>query len=730
MHHARQLCLLLLLTVPLTGPAGATPPQPSGTAPRAAVAAPARPSPAESSSDALPNPFQPRPGPQSPPAATTRTATAASAAPCDLPVGPLPTATRAVIVLDTSGSMRGIGDGQANIFGKVKDSIATYVHSAQPDQLELITFDSGLRTRRSYALPGDQVRFDTDLRALQADGRNTYLYRSLQAALTPLTGADRYLTNVFVLTDGIDNDRRRTETARSAVNAFRGRGPLDTLTYIALGTQIPADARDALNSSDYATGLTLPVGQVPTLARLGTHVQRVTDAAHVPVPFRDGTTVTLASNAAGVGLTQPLVQGGEVALHLPARLPHGTPALLCSVPNPTENVVFPRSQRLLLDLNVGKEGSGLLWLNPGADLTLAPGEAAVLRYRALNGTPLDGAALRLPPTPGGINATLEHQPGAHEFAVRLVNTGTLKAQILTPQLQLGTGQPGRGQQGMGRLVDLPSVTLQPGNAPAGTPGRPLATNTPATTTPGVQPWRWLLWLLPLLALCAAGWWFLSRSRRKTRRARRPLPTVSGVPAPTIQGIEYRDDRTLALVSGDGDVSSIAAPLGGPFDLGRLARVPLLSGLRAEQQLDGLKILNIPGDLEVSQGGRLIVTGDEIRPGTLLGVEVARQARAPHAPLGSLVGLGLPLTLKPDGVTLHIQGPYGTHALTLQLGVTDLGDAFNAPAFAGLKFSTSGPNILLADVPDGMTLTRQGESAPLRPGTYLSGETVISIPTNE
>ena len=76
---------------------------------------------------------------------------------------------------------------------------------------------------------------------------------------------------------------------------------------------------------------------------------------------------------------------------------------------------------------------------------------------------------------------------------------------------------------MGRLIDLPSVTLQPGNAPAGTPGRtPLATNTPATTTPGVQPWRWLLWLLPLLALCAAGWWFLSRSRRKTRRARRPL----------------------------------------------------------------------------------------------------------------------------------------------------------------------------------------------------------------
>ena len=64
---------------------------------------------------------------------------------------------------------------------------------------------------------------------------------------------------------------------------------------------------------------------------------------------------------------------------------------------------------------------------------------------------------------------------------------------------------------------------------------------------------------------------------------------------------------------------------------------------------------------------------------------------------SLVGLGLPLTLRPDGVTLHIQGPYGTHALTLKGGVTDLGDAFAAPSFAALKFSTSGPHILLADV---------------------------------
>ena len=40
------------------------------------------------------------------------------------------------------------------------------------------------------------------------------------------------------------------------------------------------------------------------------------------------------------------------------------------------------------------------------------------------------------------------------------------------------------------------------------------------------------------------------------------------------------------------------------------------------------------------------------------------------------------------------------------------------------------DILLADVPDGMTLNKQGESAPLKPGTYITGETTVTIPVNE
>ena len=68
---------------------------------------------------------------------------------CRLPPG-LPQRTRAVFVLDTSGSMRGLGDGKADIFSGVKASIDRYVQSQRPDRVDLLTFDSGVRSRQSY----------------------------------------------------------------------------------------------------------------------------------------------------------------------------------------------------------------------------------------------------------------------------------------------------------------------------------------------------------------------------------------------------------------------------------------------------------------------------------------------------------------------------------------------------------------------------------------------------
>lgn len=648
-----------------------------------------------------------------PPAAQAQ---AAPTVPCALPGGALPTRTRAVFVLDTSGSMRGLGDGRANIFQGVKGSVNTYVRTHRPDRVELLTFDSGVRSRQSFEQPAGTPAWNAALGALHADGQNTHLYRSLRAALTPLQGADEYVTTVFVLTDGIDNDPQRPYTPTQALAAFTGRGPLDRLHYVALGTGIPEDAQRALRASPYADGLTLPVGTLPDLSGAGLEggVVTVTDAARVPVPFPDGTPLTLATGTADapLTLTRPAVQAGHAALTVRGAVPYGQAALLCA-PGDTDvpGSVASKPRRVLLRLNVGT-APALVWLNPGADLHLKAGEDVVLRYRAAPGVTLSGARVEV--LGMGVDAQLERQPGARAFAVRLTNLGLPAGQTVNAQLVL----PGVAAR------PLPAVTAQPGGrVPT---ARPAAAPARQTSLQGRSRFpRRLAWLLlGLLVLVAAALAF-----RRVRRRNRQPPLLPPAPdsVPTVDGIEYSEDRTLSLVGQQGRLLAVPTPLGGPFDLGQLSRAPLLSGLRAQQHRDGLKLLKLPADLEVSQGARLLLPGDVVRPGTLLGVVVARRDRAQHPPLGTLQGLGLPLSLRCQDVTLRVNGPYGEHVLHLPPGVTDLGRAFRAPALAGLKFSASGMRILIVEVPAPLTLRRTGENVPLRPGTYLPAVTLIDLP---
>ncbi|WP_216318666.1 vWA domain-containing protein [Deinococcus aestuarii] len=628
---------------------------------------------------------------------------------CALPAGPLPTQTRAVFILDTSGSMRGIGDGKADIFGRVKAAVRDYVRGAGPDQVELVTFDTGPRRVQSYALPGDAARWNADLAALRADGRNTYLYRSVARALAPLSTRERYATTVFILTDGIDNDPDDRASPAHALAAFRGRGPLDTLHYVALGTDIPAAARAALGASGYGDGLTVPVGQVPDLGRLGGGVLTVRDPGQVPVPLPEGAALTLAAGGAGdrVRLSGTQVTDGQVQLRVEGRVPPGTPALLCA------QTAGGQVRRVLLRLNVAPAPS-LTWLNPGADRTLAPGETVTLRYRLEEATT---ATLR--PTPG-LGGEVVRLPGGREFGVRLTNAGLEPGRAVTPVLTLAGG----------RSVPLAGVTAAGGGVavlPRPTP--PVSPNSSGPEGRG----RLLPWLLAVLLglIALGGLLLLARRRRSRARPRPPLPAAArpspAPPPPTVEGLQYREDRTLALVGANGLVTAVSTPLGGPFDLGQVGRVPHLSGLRLEQAQGGLRVLRVPADLEVSQGARLLEGGDVIRPGTLLGVAVARPARSPWPPLGTLVGLGLPLRLRAEGVALHVVGPYGDHALTLPPGVTDLGEAFGAPVLAGLKLTRSGGHILLADVPASLTVRRATDGTSLRPGTHLPPEAHLDLP---
>ncbi|MDO4244739.1 MAG: vWA domain-containing protein [Deinococcus sp.] len=816
---------------------------------------------------------------------------------CKLPSGPIPTQSRAVFVLDTSGSMRGIGDGKADIFNEVKGKVERYVDTARPDEVQIITFDSGVRAERNYSLPAQESQLRSDLRNLKADGNNTYLYRSMHAALSPLAASDRYVTSVFVLTDGIDNDPQPRYSAESALSSFQARGKLDTLAYVALGSTIPTDAKNALAASDYASGITLPPGEVPDLVELtgGIGMATVTDPSRVPAPFADGTPLALASQNEQVTLAQPAVVAGTTQLNIPKDLPAGSTALLCAPPPTEPNVVGPRTRRVLLKLRVGEtppatttstttntgtstgtptpttppatvttrttttqtttpavsvDGAAYLtWLNPGADTRLGQGDETVLRYRASPDMNLDGSELLLPAGLQGFETVLERQSGARDFALRVRRTASsapdatlaaaLPSGLLTPRLLLSSGQVislvpvqvGGLSTTAGRETTLPvspipaapgttQVTLAPGTQASGTQVTTSQTTTqtaPANGTgmngtgatgtqgAGVQPngtqpgaaqtatgqnnaaqtgaaqtngtqgtdaqtsatqtttqttttqttpaterrsgfpwWLLLLPLLLLLGLLAFGLWRRRGAKAGTGsmaaaavKGNRPPPApkkvvaaapvavpaqvpAAAAPAPTrVEGVHYRDDRTLALIGLDGEVRGMPSPLSGPFDLGQVSRVAELRGLRAEQLHEGLQLVQIPEDLIVSHDTKLLSSGDLIAPGTLLSViPAASNGTAARPSLGSLTGLGRPLMLRANGAHLEITGPYGDHLLNLTPGILDLGELLEAPALRGLRLSTRGYRILLTDVPAGLSVAPSGEHTPLKPGMYL------------
>ncbi|WP_231557339.1 hypothetical protein [Deinococcus sp. YIM 77859] len=228
---------------------------------------------------------------------------------------------------------------------------------------------------------------------------------------------------------------------------------------------------------------------------------------------------------------------------------------------------------MLLRLKVGS-APRLGWLNPGADRTLAPGETVTLRYR-LEGD-ADLGTLRLP---AGLTGEWQHLPGGREVALRLTNTALVDGQRVTPAL-VGPA---------GHLLRLPPVTGGALSAP-----RPLAL------------------LGALLGLLAAALLFVLFLRRP--RARSAPAPVFAAPPPQVRGLRYGEDRTLALLSADGTATPVPIPLGSPFDLGQLARVPHLSGLRFQQDRLGLRLLRLPPDLEIHAEGRSLGEGEVLAPG--------------------------------------------------------------------------------------------------------------------
>lgn len=399
---------------------------------------------------------------------TVSLSSSVQAASCVFPPAHLtpPPQTRAVFILDTSGSMRGVGAGHANIFTGVKSKIAEYVAQAQPNQVELVTFDSGLKTRHSYQLPADNEALQKDLQALQANGNNTYLYRSLSAALAPLEGREQYVTNVFVLTDGIDNDPRTSATPATALASFTGRGGLDRLLYVALGAPIPPSAARALENSDYASGLSLPVGHLPSLYELAGVRTLSSKGGRVSLPFPDGTPVDISPEA-NLELTTPVVTEGTVRLYNKGA---AVTALLCAAPPQGGGKwVAPRPRLSVVEVAPAERlqydpytTDGLILLNPAAPVILAAEQSTTFIYRAPT-----SERLSLRPLPTGVTGELRQVAGGRIWHVTIHHQASAIERRLVPEIQTAAGD----------VWTLPEITLREG-------GRAVAV-VPATPSPSL-----------------------------------------------------------------------------------------------------------------------------------------------------------------------------------------------------------------------------------------------------
>lgn len=376
----------------------------------------------------------------------------AAAQDCVLPVSPPPDRSRVVFILDTSGSMQGLGDSRANVFAKVQGAILRGMRATQaPGSVELQTFDRGPRERFSFRWPKDQAAFERTVNGLKADGSNTWLYSSMQAMFSSLKAQKDTATTVYVITDGIDNNPGRSASIRTALDAFNLiRGPFDKLYYIALGERVPGNVKALFDETSFAQAIELAVNQPPdfTAARLSPGVVNVGSDGRFPLKRPPGTTLALESSDLGGGTVSLGTTGSadQVKLNIQGTVPAGTVGFLCMyLPDGQQNLLLrfqhdtpPRAGEAPVPVDVL---GTLVLLNPDVNRTLRRGQTAELRYRAVKGP----VTVEVGPVPRGLEVRLPDQVVSllegQVVTLRVTDRALAHRQTATPALRLNDERP-------------------------------------------------------------------------------------------------------------------------------------------------------------------------------------------------------------------------------------------------------------------------------------------------
>ncbi len=190
-----------------------------------------------------------------------------------------------IVLLDITGSMRGLGTDQTarNIWGQVVEKLVQQVNDL-PDgsSLTIVPFDAGPRLARIW--PNAQKSQTAQLqlatldqasraaairhiRNLVPDGGTTGICDSLEYALTQMRGwrtlqtNDQRVETVFIYTDGLDNGKCKDNFVKRLVSDFQGatnENPFLYGVYIDLNGRLrPADRR-SLTSAGFSINTNLP----------------------------------------------------------------------------------------------------------------------------------------------------------------------------------------------------------------------------------------------------------------------------------------------------------------------------------------------------------------------------------------------------------------------------------------------------------------------------------------
>lgn len=507
--------------------------------------------------------------------------------------GELPDRFHYVFVLDTSGSMMGLGDGKGRvIFPKVKAELKKFTERLpQGSRVTVQTFDAGPGPRQTFVLPQEKEALLRYVDGLEAKGSQTYLYATLLRVLEEVEQSRRpnEAVSIYVFTDGQDNDPSRLTMADVTRKYKVVRGPYDWLFYVSLGIPAPKEVEQGLQGLPNTRVLEAAPNQVPTLSEvlirpssldlgnLWTSKEARRDIrleARGPLPALRLQVQAPALDQAGALLeVEPSQVPGNGTSTLTFRLrnseslsPGTYTAWLC--PQAPENtVVRPQGIALKLAFHPPAEYALVPYEVPEA-LSLRPGERAELVYK-VQGNPWAKEPISVAAeVPKGLKATLNGQEGpvslrpGEALRLALENTG------------LGGGVTAR-----------PTLRV---SAPEGSLLQPLPNLPPVSQPMTLWDWLWRLWwlwLILLLLVLLLLWWLWRKAQ--------PWGEGDFISAP------------------DSNCQNSTKPLKGLVDVGKLFGEERLEGVKLSFRKGRAYLEQAPANVRVKQSNLSVEEGDHL-----------------------------------------------------------------------------------------------------------------------